>query len=131
MIEVTSQKVIEVIRDEICNPDLNVNFICDKLESSDTTICKKVKEDFDTTTSKLIENIRLFKIFKYTYDHKYSIYKSAFYYGILNRDSFHNMINRRFDKNPCQIEYELVIEKNRKENFYSYHEKFLINNLLL
>lgn len=131
MIPITTDEIIKVIRDEICNPELNLNFICYRLNCSDKTIYKRVKEDFDTTPSQLIECVRLFKIFKYTYDHKCSVFESARIYGLVKRDSLHKITKRRFNKTPCEIEYELAIEENRKVNFQAYHKQFLINNLLL
>lgn|GEM_PF-1630343 len=131
MIPITTDRIIEVIRDEICNPELNLNFICYKLQCSDKTIFRRVKEDFKTTPSQLIECIRLFKIFKYTYDHKCSVFESARIYGLVKRDSLHKITKRRFNKTPCEIEYELAIVENRKSNFHDYHKGFLIKNLLL
>lgn len=131
MYVVTSQNIIEVIRDEICNCDLNVSFICNELSCSKQTINRRVKEEFNINTSELIESIRLFKIFKYTFDHKYNIYVSARYYGIENRYRLIKILRKRFDKTPSQIQYELVISESARENFLNYHRSFLIDNLIL
>jgi AraC-like DNA-binding protein len=131
MIPVTSQRVIEIIRDEICNPDLNAEFIGYKLDCSQPSIWKCVKEDFNTSPYKLILNIRCHKILKYTYDHRAKIYKSAAIYGIGKPDTFIKMVKKKFNKTPCQIEYEIAIDENRKQNYYRYHRELMIHGLLL
>lgn len=131
MIQVTSQRVIEVIRDEICNSDLNSLFIGYSLNCGQTSLWKCVKEDFNITPYKLIQNVRCHKIFKYTYDHKESIYLSASYYGISKPDTFYKLIKNKFNKTPCEIEYELAIAEDRKRNHYRYQRMLMVHGLIL
>lgn len=131
MIPVTSQMVIEVIRDEICNPNLNSEFIGYRLECSQPIIWKCVKDDFKTTPYKLITDIRCHKILKYTYDERVRIYKSASFHGIDKADTFIKLIKKRFNKTPCQIEYEIAIDENRKLNYFNYCVELRIHGLFL
>lgn len=131
MIPVTSQRVIEVIRDEICNPRLNVAFVCYSLECSTPTLWKCVKSDFNTTPYKLIQNIRVQKILKNTYDYKTGIYDSAKYYGIDATETFFQLIKRKFSKTPCEIEYEIAICENRKLNYLKYYKSLHVDGLFL
>lgn len=131
MIPITSQKVIELIRDEISNPNLNANFVCIELNCSTPTLIKCVKNDFHTTPFKLIQNIRIQKIFKNTYDYQTSIYKSANLYGIYATETFFQLIKRKFYKTPCEIEYEIAICENRKLNYLGYYKSLHIEGLFL
>lgn len=131
MIPVTSQRIIEVIRDEICNPDLNAEFLGYRLDCSQPCLWKCVKEDFKTTPYKLIVDIRCHKIIKYTYDERVRIYKSAKLHGIERPDSFIKLIKKRFGKTPCQIEYEVAVDENRKLNYYEYCKELRIHGLFL
>lgn len=131
MIPVTSQRVIEVIRDEICNPDLNVAFLCIKLSKSRPTICKSILDDFNVNPSTLIQNIKLQRILKNTYDWQVDIYESARYYGITRTDSFYKLIKRNFNKTPTEIEYELVNHEDKKKHFLNYHKSLMIQGLII
>lgn len=131
MIPVTSQRVIEVIRDEICNPDLNVEFLGYQLDCSQPSIWKCVKNDFDTTPYQLIITIRCHKIFKYTYDHRVRIYKSAKYYGIERADTLLKLITSKFGKTPCEIEQEIAVCENRKQNYIDYCRALQVKGLIL
>lgn len=131
MIPVTSQRVIEIIRDEICNPDLNAEFIGYKLDCSQPSIWKCVKEDFKTTPYQLILNIRCHKILKYTYDERIKIYKSAQFHGIVKPDTFIKLTKNRFNKTPCQIEYEIAVDENRRLNYFGYCKMLRVHGLFL
>jgi len=131
LIPITSQRVIEVIRDEICNPSLNANYVCIVLDCSSPTLWKCVKDDFHTTPYKLIQNIRVQKILKNTYDYQTSIYKSANLYGIEATETFFQLVKRTFNKTPCEIEYEIAICENRKLNYLGYYKSLHIEGLFL
>lgn len=131
LVPLNSDKVIEIIRNEICNPDLNVDFLCRELSKSRSTVNKCIINDFNVRPSELIKNIKIQRILKYTYDFQIDIYKSAQYYGIVRADSFYKIIKRKFDKNPTDIEFELITHIERRQYFLNYHKSLMINGLII
>ena len=126
-----SSDLIKIIRNNLDNPDLNVNILADLVNLHRTELIKFTKENFGISPKRLINNLRLDCIFTRTYDYKESIYKVAKSMGIESTMTFYLIIKRRYNKTTCEIEWDLTGRKNRYELLKTYNTPLKIKGIYI
>lgn len=95
-------QVIDIIKNNIDNPNLDVNLIARQLNVSRATLYRKVKPNLAIGIHELITRMRIAAAIQYI-NQKTSISEIAFKVGYENPDTFSKVFKRQLGKAPSQV----------------------------
>ncbi|WP_164849991.1 response regulator transcription factor [Mucilaginibacter limnophilus] len=96
------EKLTGVINDNIANADLDVDFICDKLYMSRTTLYRKIKSVTDSSIGEFIRTLRLKKSVEIMTHEDISMNEVANRIGMQSSSNFSRAFKKEYGKSPLQ-----------------------------
>lgn len=96
------EKLTRVINDNISNADLDVDFICDKLYMSRTTLYRKIKSVTDNSIAEFIRTLRLKKSVEIMTHENISMNEVAMRVGMQSGSNFSRAFKKEYGKSPLQ-----------------------------
>lgn len=97
-------KLIKIIEENMSSPDLDVNFVCDKLGMSHSVLYKKIKS---LTNMSYIEFVRDFKLKtakKLIEEQNFSVKDACYHVGYTDRKYFSKIFKKHFGKPPSYFQ---------------------------
>ncbi|MFP5079928.1 two-component regulator propeller domain-containing protein [Pedobacter sp. JCM 36344] len=95
-------KLLALIEDNIKDPDLDVDFLCDNLYISRTKLYQKIKSISDQSVAEFIRTIRLKKAIQIMTHEDIPIYEVADRIGLQSRSNFSRAFKKEYGKSPLQ-----------------------------
>ncbi|MGY4386487.1 signal transduction histidine kinase/DNA-binding response OmpR family regulator/ligand-binding sensor domain-containing protein [Pedobacter sp. UYP24] len=95
-------KLLAVIEENIQDPELDVDFLCDNLYISRTKLYQKIKSISDQSVAEFIRTIRLKKAIQIMTHEDIAIYEVADRIGLQSRSNFSRAFKKEYGKSPLQ-----------------------------
>lgn len=100
-------KLLKIIEDNIQNPDLDVDFLCEQLYISRTKLYQKIKSISDQSIGDFIKTIRLKKAILIMTHEDIAFNEVAFRIGLQSHAYFSRVFKREFGKSPSEFMHSL------------------------
>lgn len=93
----------ELIDENLANPDLNVDFLAERLGISRSGLYDKIRSLADVTPHELIQISRLKKAAEYLAEGKYRVQEVSYMVGINNSSYFSRLFQKQFGVRPSEF----------------------------
>lgn len=97
------QKLLDVIEDNIQDPDLDVDFLCKRLYISRTKLYQKIKGVSDQSVGEFIRTIRLKKAIQIMTHEDVNMYEVVDRIGLQSSSNFSRAFKKNYGKSPLQF----------------------------
>ncbi len=105
-------KLLKIIEDNIQNPDLDVDFLCNQLNISRTKLYQKIKSISDQSIGDFIKTIRLKKAIQIMTHEDVAFNEVAFRIGLQSHAYFSRVFKKEFGKSPSEFMQSLKRNSN-------------------
>lgn len=102
--DVFMQKVINIIEANLTNEHFNVQMLADKLNMSQPTLFRKIKEKSELSIIKVIRSVRMSKAASLITEHKYSILEISEMVGFNDPNTFRKHFTEQFGISPSKYD---------------------------
>jgi AraC-like DNA-binding protein len=96
-------KINQIIQDNFANPDLNVDFLAEKLNISRSGLFAKIKTLADITPNEMIQIVRLKRAAQLLRNGEYLVSEVAYMVGFSNPSYFSKCFYKQFGIRPTEI----------------------------
>ena len=93
----------KLIEENFSNPDLNVNFLADKLNISRSGLFAKIKTLADITPNEMIQMVRLKRAAQLLQENKYTVSEIGYMVGFSNPSYFSKCFQKQFGIRPVDF----------------------------
>ncbi len=98
------QKVINVIEANLANEDFSVQMLAERLNMSQPTLYRKIKERSELSIIKVIRSIRMSKAASLIMEHKYSVLEISEMVGFNDPNTFRKHFIEQFGVLPSKYD---------------------------
>ena len=98
------QKVINVIEANLANEDFSVQMLAERLNMSQPTLYRKIKERSELSIIKVIRSIRMSKAASLIMEHKYSVLEISEMVGFNDPNTFRKLFIEQFGVLPSKYD---------------------------
>ncbi len=97
------QKLLNLIDDNIQEPEMDVDFLCEHLYISRTKLYQKIKSISDQSVGEFVKTIRLKKAIQIMTHENVSMSEVAFRIGLQSSSDFSRVFKKEYGKSPSQF----------------------------
>lgn len=108
-------KLLKIIKDNIQNPNLDVDFLCQQLYISRTKLYQKIKSISDQSIGDFIKTIRLKKAIQIMTHEDIAFSEVAFRIGLQSHAYFSRVFKKEFGKSPSEFMHSLKRDVNAEQ----------------
>lgn len=106
------RKVLNIIEDNISNPDFDIPMLAVEVGMSQPVLYKKIRALSDMSVNDFIKSIRLKKAAWLLRQHQYGVADVAYMVGFNDRKYFSKEFKKVFDKNPTEYMNSFIEDEN-------------------
>lgn len=100
------QKVITLIELNLTNPDFNAGMLAEKLNYSQPTLYRKIRQYTDMSIIEVIRSVRMSKAASYIMERKYSVQEVCEMVGYNDMNTFRKFFTKQFGVSPSKYTKE-------------------------
>jgi signal transduction histidine kinase/DNA-binding NarL/FixJ family response regulator len=97
------QKLLQIVEENMDDTGLNVDFLCEKMSTSRTTLHKKLKSIVNQSATEFINSIRLKRAAQLLQNKSGNISDIAYQVGFNNLSYFSRLFKKQFGKSPKEM----------------------------
>ncbi|MFH6772360.1 hybrid sensor histidine kinase/response regulator transcription factor [Gaetbulibacter aestuarii] len=95
-------KLIKILEDNISDPDLNINVVCDDMGMSHSVIYKKIKALTNMSYIEFVKDFKLKTAKRLISEQNFSVKDACYHVGYSDRKYFSKIFKQHFGKNPSE-----------------------------